>query len=283
MLMFLQGIATAAPTLHSVALSSKSIQNQSNKEPQQICLRLSCQRTMVGGGLCADWWGWLAKRSTVDLAKLWLNCRNPKLSTQQPLSLSLALSLSLFVSLSLFPILVMYLSISLVSPWWHFPLTEFYVDYRLRLQHFPLILTIMPLSIIYHAALWPPAPPQSFQRLFTSLCRPTLSPSIYLCIYFTHCQSVNLVEWVFGSIWIHIHLHILLVVTCIHTHTHSHIFISEYRQFLSGNDNGHTLLIIMSWQLGISCMDCRLCLYVKCLGLSNNVVNIFVLSAHYSW
>lgn len=161
------------------ALSCKSIANQSNKEPQQICLRRTRRRGRI------DWWSWgglglglgLAKWSTVDLTKLWLNCCNPNLSTEHSNSISLSLSPTHFAPL--FPLLSLS-SISFASPWWHFPLTEFYVDYRLRLQHFPQILTIMPLSIIYSAAaLWPPIPTSTLSLPYLPLSLP-LSQSVHL-------------------------------------------------------------------------------------------------------
>lgn len=218
---FLQGKCTAhsfvlcpshsSPLLLSLscrrltALSCKSIANQSNKEPQQICLR---RRRMRGRGRGRiDWWGWGAWDWDWPNGRLliwpscdWIVVTPTCLPNIQTRSLSLLLVLSASAFLSPFFSLP---SISLTSPWWHFPLTEVYVDYRLRLQHFPLILTIMPLSIIYSAAaLWPPIPTSTLSLPYPFLSL-SLSHSLNLCISFTRCQSVNLVEWVFDSIWIH--------------------------------------------------------------------------------
>lgn len=161
------------------ALSCKSMANQSNKEPQQICLRR--RRWRRRGQI--DWWGWGEWDWDWPNGRLliwpscdWIVVTPTCLPNIQTRSLSLSLLLVFSASAFLIPFFSLP-SISLASPWWHFPLTEFYVDYRLRLQHFPLILTIMPLSIIYSAAaLWPPIPastlslPHPFLSLSQSIC-----------------------------------------------------------------------------------------------------------------
>lgn len=81
-----------------------------------------------------------------------------------------------------------------------------------------------------------------------------LHPAFNLCISFSRCQSVNLVEWVFDSIWIHTN-RCLYVCVCVN------IVLIHRRPSVSPrpSDNGRTVLIIMSWQLRISCMDCVDC------------------------
>lgn len=161
------------------ALSCKSIANQSNKEPQQICLRRTRRRGRI------DWWSWgglglglglgLAKWSTVDLTKLWLNCCNPNLSTEHSNSISLSYSFCSSLSplelvIYLFRIAVMTFSTDWILCWLQIKIATFSSDIdNNAFEHY--LLCCCPLAPNSHFHSLPP---------LSAFLSPSLSQSVHL-------------------------------------------------------------------------------------------------------